>query len=464
MARVFVMLSGGVDSSVVAYILKTLGHSVVGVYMRRWWDTRFGACPAKEDMQYVRAIGKMLEIPVHMIDVRKEYEQQVIQDMLQAYKNGVTPNPDVLCNRHIKFKLFTDFAFKNGADFVASGHYARVSNVTDLTSAGFSTKKQLLQDAFLSLPLDSFKDQTYFLYDIDYQVLPKVMFPLEFLIKPVVRSLAQILDLPTANRPDSTGICFIGDLEMSKFLQHMIGTEPGDIIDIDTGQKVGKHQGLWFYTIGQRKGLGIGGVSPAYYVVKKDAKNNVLYVAKGRFNKHIFSHVIKLTNVNWLLHKDYVKFLDNKQVGLLIRYRSWPYLAKLKLIKSAGRAGKGQGEGRQGGHSGYEVALEYKDLPYIQDVREKQGFWAVAPGQSAVIYSQVFDKIDYVRVRQFYRKIGLDIDKLENITTKSARQRHKFAQEFIEHVFAKPTQQALGEFLEKHKRNVAVLGGGVIVG
>lgn len=384
---VFLMLSGGVDSSVSAYILKQMGFKVIGVYMLRWWAPELGPnCPANEDLEYVFKVGRQLGIPVYIADFREQYQKQVLSQILQGFESGLTPNPDTLCNRHIKFKAFVNFVQKiyKKEFLIATGHYASTFNRyflqgADLHNLGLDN----LSENKLYIPLDSYKDQTYFLYDINKNIIQKTIFPLGFLIKPQVRKIAEQIGLATSKRQDSTGVCFIGNIELGEFLKDKLGVKKGPIIDIETNKQVGGHLGLWFYTIGQRKGLGIGGVSPAYYVVSKDYDKNILYVAKGRFTKSIFTETIDFDEFNILddslirTQNDNLKGSILSNVGALIRYRSNPYVVDLDLTKN--RA----------------VYKDIFDHTTIKDDRELQGFWAVAPGQSIVFYSRPYKKISY---------------------------------------------------------------------
>ena len=428
---VYLMLSGGVDSSVSAYILKQLGYKVVGIYMLKWWRPDLGPnCPANEDLEYVFKVSRQLNIPVYVADFRDIYQQKVLKTILDEFKKGVTPNPDTLCNRHIKFGQFFDYikkTFKTNNFLVATGHYAFTYNMLDLADDSRKNK--------MYLPIDSFKDQTYFLYDINPSVVGQVIFPLAFLTKPMVRDLAKELGLATAKRQDSTGVCFIGNIELSEFLKKELGNKPGNIVDIETGKIVKQHNGLWFYTIGQRKGLGIGGVSPAYYVVKKDYANNVLYVAKGRYNRYIFSKKIEVINVNMLTYQEKTRAsADSKlvfnDIAGVIRYRSYPYLVDAEI------------------HADVGLVKHKKTVFYSEKManqKQDQGFWAVASGQSVVLYSKVFDKPDYNNVQEYYSELLKKPVDVNNVTDLYS----KYAEKIV-------------EFLAKNNRDVYMLGGGII--
>jgi tRNA-specific 2-thiouridylase len=260
MKTVYVGMSGGVDSSVTAALLKQQGYSVTGVYMKNWTQDIAGVeCPWKQDLADARAAAAVIDIPFKVMDFQAEYKQQVVDTMVAEYQAGRTPNPDVMCNQEIKFKLFLEAALADGADLIATGHYAQV------------------KDGQLLAATDTNKDQTYFLYRVTEAALKHTLFPLGDLTKPEVRKLAAEFGLPTATKPDSQGICFVGEVGMKEFLRQYIQAEPGPVIVKATGETVGQHEGAIFYTIGQRHGLGIGGGQP-YYVTGKDMAANTVYV------------------------------------------------------------------------------------------------------------------------------------------------------------------------------------------
>jgi len=269
--KIVVGMSGGVDSAVSAYLLKSQGYDVVGVFMRNWEETDDeGVCTADEDYEYVRKVCDHIGIPYYTVNFTKEYWNRVFEYFLEELKLGRTPNPDVMCNKEIKFKAFLEFAMKLDASCLATGHYARIGELDG--------KKTLLRG------VDDNKDQTYFLYNLGQQELQKTMFPIGELPKSEVRRIALEANLASAERKDSTGICFIGERDFNKFIASYLPAQGGDILDIKTNRVVGKHTGLMFYTIGQRKGLGIGGNSTKsfpWFVAKKDIENNVLYAVQG---------------------------------------------------------------------------------------------------------------------------------------------------------------------------------------
>lgn len=269
--KIVIGMSGGVDSAVSAYLLKEQGFDAVGVFMRNWEETDdAGICTADEDYEYVQSVCDQLEIPYYTVNFTKEYWDRVFEYFLSELKLGRTPNPDVMCNKEIKFKAFLEFALKLEATHLATGHYARVGDDNG--------KKLLLRG------VDNNKDQTYFLYNLGQAELARTMFPIGDMPKQRVREIAKKANLASANRKDSTGICFIGERDFNKFIANYLPATSGDIVDIKTKNIVGKHTGLMFYTIGQRKGLGIGGnstKSAPWFVAKKDVENNILYAVQG---------------------------------------------------------------------------------------------------------------------------------------------------------------------------------------
>ncbi|RYM05265.1 tRNA 2-thiouridine(34) synthase MnmA [Sporolactobacillus sp. THM7-7] len=284
--RVVVGMSGGVDSSVAALLLKQRGYDVVGIFMKNWDDTdENGVCTATEDYEDVVRVAGQIGIPYYSVNFEKEYWDRVFTYFLDEYRAGRTPNPDVMCNKEIKFKAFLDHALSLGADYVATGHYARVDR-----SGG---KTVMLRAA------DRNKDQTYFLNQLSQQQISKVMFPLGDLRKPEVRDIAREHHLATADKKDSTGICFIGERHFKTFLSHYLPARRGEIRTIDGAFK-GYHDGLMYYTNGQRQGLGIGGPGGPWFVCGKDVKKNILYVAPGADHPALFSEGLIAEDTNWI--------------------------------------------------------------------------------------------------------------------------------------------------------------------
>ncbi len=277
------------DSSVAAAILKEQGYEVVGLFMRNWREEEGGACTAEADYADVRRVCNALDIPYYSIDFSKEYYERVFKLFVDEYKAGRTPNPDVLCNREIKFGPFKDFAEKLGGDLVATGHYCGILHRDGKT--------------YLRRALDDNKDQTYFLSAVSEKQLKNVVFPLENIEKPEVRRIAEKYNLATKAKKDSTGVCFIGERDFRKFLKEYIPMKRGDILDM-SGNKVGEHDGVFYYTIGQRKGFGIGGGGNGepWYIIKRDVKNNILYVNQGECDE-LFSDRLIAENFNFITDK-----------------------------------------------------------------------------------------------------------------------------------------------------------------
>ncbi len=280
--HVYVGMSGGVDSSVTAALLKKQGYKVTGVYMKNWTTDLPGfVCPWADDLADAKRVAVQLDIPFKVFDFQKEYKQQVVDYMIAEYQAGRTPNPDIMCNQEIKFDLFLKSALADGADMIATGHYARV------------------QDGKLLAGLDKNKDQSYFLYRVTEAALRKTLLPVGELTKPEVREEARKLGLVTAEKKDSQGICFVGKIGIKEFLQNYVEAEAGDIVDKKTGKVIGQHDGAIYYTIGQRHGLHVGGGLP-YYVVGKDMSQNVVYVTTDLNDENLWKQELNLTNVHWI--------------------------------------------------------------------------------------------------------------------------------------------------------------------
>ncbi len=293
MAKVVVGMSGGVDSSVAALMLKNEGYDVTGLFMRNWDSTLNNdylgnpnlnnqICPQEQDYNDALEVCKKIGIPLYRVDFVKEYWDYVFTYFLDELKRGRTPNPDVMCNKYIKFDMFAKKARELGADFIATGHYARLENGNLLRS------------------IDTNKDQTYFLAQLSPKQLENVLFPIGHLEKSKVREMALKNGLNTAKKKDSTGICFIGERHFKEFLENYLPNKPGNIVDIETNKIVGKHVGLMYYTIGQRRGLDLGGNLDKYFAVGKDVNKNILYVALGDENPYLYSDKVLLENVNFI--------------------------------------------------------------------------------------------------------------------------------------------------------------------
>lgn len=284
--HIAVGISGGVDSAVAALLLLRAGHRVTGLFMKNWEeDDDSEYCAAAEDYRAARAVCAALEIPLQAVNFASEYWDRVFAHFLAEYRAGRTPNPDVLCNREIKFKAFLDYALSLGAEGIATGHYARIDRHGD--------RFTLLQGR------DPDKDQSYFLYQLGQRELSHSAFPVGDLLKPDVRALAKDAGLPNYARKDSTGICFIGERKFKDFLQRYLPAQPGEIRDLND-RLIGRHEGLMYYTIGQRHGLGIGGEGEAWYVVDKDLARNVLRVAQGHDHPKLFKTALTALDLHWV--------------------------------------------------------------------------------------------------------------------------------------------------------------------
>jgi tRNA-specific 2-thiouridylase len=289
--RVVVGMSGGVDSSVAALLLKEQGYNVIGVFMKNWDEPdENGICTATEDYEEAVKVCNQLDIPYYSVNFVKEYWDNVFTYFLDEYKKGRTPNPDVLCNKEIKFKMFLDYAMKIGADYLATGHYAMVDQVDG--------RYRLLKG------VDRGKDQSYFLCALGQHQLSKAMFPVGGMEKKEVRRLAEEAGLKSAHRKDSTGICFIGERNFKEFLSNYLPAQPGEIRSLDHPNKVvGRHDGLMYYTLGQRKGLGIGGgfgSGEPWFVAEKDLENNILYAVQGEEHPALYSRGLTANELNWV--------------------------------------------------------------------------------------------------------------------------------------------------------------------
>jgi tRNA-specific 2-thiouridylase len=298
--KVYVGLSGGVDSSVTAALLLQQGYDVTGVYMKNWSQDLPGfACPWKEDYQDAKRVAVQLGIPFKMYDFEKQYRQKVVNYMVAEYQAGRTPNPDIMCNQEVKFKLFLETCLEDGADFIATGHYARVKDGRLLTAANKD------------------KDQTYFLYRVTEDALKHSLMPVgDFKTKDEVRALAKKFGLVTATKKDSQGICFVGKVGIKEFLLHELGPQkPGAIIE-EAGKTIGQHDGAIFYTIGQRHGLDVGGGLP-YYVIGKDMKKNQVYVTTNLDDKELWHKSLNLKDVHWINGQP-----TKKKLQVRTRYRA----------------------------------------------------------------------------------------------------------------------------------------------
>lgn len=282
--KVFLGMSGGVDSAVSAYLLQSQGHEVIGVYMKNWSKNLPGMkCPWAEDLADAKRVAVKLGIDFRVFDFETEYKQKVVDYMLAEYQKGNTPNPDIMCNQEIKFKLFAETAFEQGAEAIATGHYAKTRGC-DLIMAA-----------------DANKDQTYFLYRIAPEVIKRTIFPVGDMQKPEVKALAEQIGLAVAHKPESMGVCFVGEANMRDFLAEFIETKPGEIRELETDELLGHHDGAIFYTIGQRHGLRLTTGLP-FYVVRKDMDKNIVYVSRNLNSLSLWTNEVKLRDV--ILRRD----------------------------------------------------------------------------------------------------------------------------------------------------------------
>ncbi|MBE5746461.1 MAG: tRNA 2-thiouridine(34) synthase MnmA [Clostridiales bacterium] len=313
-------MSGGVDSSVAAYLLKEAGYNVIGVFMKNWEETSDdGVCSAEEDYFDVKQVCNKIGIPYYTVNYSKEYYDRVFEEFLEEYKKGRTPNPDVLCNREIKFGPFLEFAKKIGADFIATGHYAKTKHKDG--------------KVYLLKAKDSNKDQSYFLNQLSQDQLDKVLFPLSDIEKPKVREIAEKLDLINAKKKDSTGICFIGERNFREFLKNYLPIKEGKIITTD-GRVIGTHIGLAYYTLGQRKGLNVGGRNDGngkpYFVVGKNLEKNELIVSQGEEDE-LFSNGLVSYKINWIPNMPSEKEFE---CNAKFRYRQPDQKVKVEILEN----------------------------------------------------------------------------------------------------------------------------------
>jgi tRNA-specific 2-thiouridylase len=347
-SKVVVGMSGGVDSSVAAWLLKQQGYDVVGLFMKNWEDDDDSEyCSTRQDWIDVVSVADLIGIDVEAVNFAAEYKDRVFSDFLREYSAGRTPNPDVLCNAEIKFKAFLDHAMRLGADAIATGHYARVRKNDE--------KVELLKASDLT------KDQSYFLHRLNQQQLSRVMFPLGSLNKTAVREIAEKIGLPNAKKKDSTGICFIGERPFREFLSKYLPSQPGPMKTLE-GKTIGEHIGLAFYTLGQRKGIGIGGSQDGsgdpWFVAAKDLTNNTLIVVQGHQHPLLYSQTLQTQDINWI-SGDVPDI--SKTYGAKTRYRQEDASCVLNLKID-------------------QTGLKNFGL----DFNSQQ--WAVTPGQSAVLY------------------------------------------------------------------------------
>lgn len=336
--KVLVALSGGIDSAVSAYLLLKQGYEVEAAFMKNWSSTKglkYDECPWLVDRQDALRVAAFLRIPMHTVDFEKQYAKNVLNYFFTEYNAGRTPNPDVMCNKEIKFKLLYKWALDHGFDYVATGHYAQIKNSKLVRSK------------------DEFKDQTYFIYNIKSEQLKHILFPIGNMMKKDVRAKARKIGLPNAEKKESMGLCFVGRIRLKEFLQQKLKVKVGPVIDTK-GKRIGEHQGLAFYTIGQRQGIGIGGSEGPYYVVRKDLKTNTLVVTNNANDPALKVEELDIHSVNWITEPK--KF----PIKLKGRFRHQGELQSLTIKKT----GKGS----------------YPGVVFVKPQK------AVASGQSLVLY------------------------------------------------------------------------------
>lgn len=324
--KVLVGLSGGVDSAVSAYLLQKAGYEVEGVFMKNWSSTtglKYSDCPWLSDRRDALRVAAHLNIPLHTVDFEKEYEAKVLKYFFNEYKAGRTPNPDVMCNKEIKFKLLYNWAMTNGFDFLATGHYARsvATQSGSVTQSGSATRTQKTVWKLLKSK-DVKKDQTYFIYNLDGKQLSHLLFPVGGFNKTQIKAIAKKAGLPNADRKESMGLCFVGKIRLNDFLAQKVKPSPGKIVDT-SGKVLGKHNGLHTFTIGQRQGIKIAS-STAYYVAKKDIKNNVLVVTQNPNDPLLYTKQVELNSLHLINSLP-------KQARVLARFRHQGQLVKAEL-------------------------------------------------------------------------------------------------------------------------------------
>ncbi|MFA5991344.1 MAG: tRNA 2-thiouridine(34) synthase MnmA [Candidatus Doudnabacteria bacterium] len=327
-----IALSGGIDSAVSAYLLIKQGYQVEAVFMKNWSSTTGlinNECPWLNDRQEALRVAAFLRIPLHTLDFEKQYQKNVMNYFFAEYKAGRTPNPDVMCNKEIKFKLLYNWAMKNGFEFLATGHYAKISSKKLVVSIKGKTKEgRMIHDTCYMLlrSADEFKDQTYFIYNIKTEQLPHILFPIGGMKKPAVKAMAKKIGLPNQGRKESMGLCFVGKIRLKEFLGQKLKPKKGSIKDQD-GQILGQHEGLSNYTIGQRQGIKVGGKGP-YFVFKKDLGTNTLHVTNDSEDKRLFLKEIQLHSVNWICSAYQLPATSYQLTG---RYRHQGVLVSLTI-------------------------------------------------------------------------------------------------------------------------------------
>jgi tRNA-uridine 2-sulfurtransferase len=387
---VVVGMSGGVDSSVSAALLKEAGYKVIGLFMKNWDDSKTveSDCSTESDFKDVERVCRKLDIPNFTVELVEEYWNRVFTRFLKDYESGLTPNPDILCNREIKFDAFYDRAMEYGADFIATGHYCQ----TD------ALRQKLLKG------LDPNKDQTYFLYAIDGKKLDCVLFPVGGVEKPEVRKIAQSLELSTHDKKDSTGICFIGEKKFRPFLAQYLKPKPGPFKTLK-GEKVGTHSGVQFYTLGQRKGLGLGGEGERWFVVAKDPASNTIIVERGEYHPALYTDELWADELTFIHDFKSRYQAGEREVLAKTRYRQSDQPCTVTLRDSAGNELSGD-------------SLDSLELEKITaHLRFKTPQRAVTPGQALVLYSgsECLGGGTIRRTGEDYFRKGADVESMKQI-------------------------------------------------
>lgn len=340
-SKIAVLVSGGVDSSVVLALLKRAGFDVTAFYLKIWLEDELaylGDCPWEEDLEFVRAVTAQLEVSLEIVPLQKEYWEHVVKAAIEEVKHGRTPNPDMLCNARIKFGAFFDVIGKN-FDYVATGHYAWTEQKGEKT--------------YLKKTPDAIKDQTYFLSQLSKSQLRRAIFPIGEFEKTKVRALAEEFKLPNAKRKDSQGICFLGKIPFDEFLRHHLGEKKGKLVDIETGKEIGEHNGFWYFTIGQREGIGLSG--GPWYVVKKDTEQNIVYIGHKEIKEAAATDHILVTHLNWFNERPE----DGAELSVKLRH----------------------------GPKEYTCTVQWQDEQTLEVFLQNEKDPGIAPGQYAVFYS-----------------------------------------------------------------------------
>ncbi len=341
--KIAVLLSGGVDSSVALQLLKEQGHDLTAFYLKIWLEDELsylGNCPWQEDLDYAQKVCEKLQVPLEIIPMQQEYHDKIVAYTIKEIQAGRTPSPDVLCNQFIKFGCFYDKidSLRPGVfEKVASGHYAQVEKI----KANGQGEAGPVEDLFvLKKAKDPVKDQTYFLARLSQKQLSRALFPIGHLLKSEVRALAEKFDLPTKYRKDSQGICFLGKIKFSDFIKHHLKEREGDLIEFETGKVVGKHEGFWYYTVGQRKGIGLSG--GPWYVVKKDTVKNIVYISKNYYSEDKSRDTFTVCDFNWIAQHA----PEKRDLQVKIRHGESLYKATLDLLGPDNmKPGASQGDG-----------------------------------------------------------------------------------------------------------------------